>query len=207
MHIHNIDILFLIVFCLTWITYKEYNVIGLYLSIFTIFFSNFSIYTSGYGALFMIKSVFVTFTSLCIFGGIIYKCLESPVNKILTWLVRLNVFILIFSIDINWLRLLLFISTITVPYIKIKDGKLNLESSIIDKNLWIILSTCVLAIYYNINFYFKSNNSYSMVLISLFIPFILHFYSNMYFESRAIMLCLTLCFDVFNHNKSIFNIQ
>lgn len=207
MQIHTIDVVFFIVFYLIWNAYKTHSAIGLYLSIFTIFFSNLLIYTSGYGELFMIKSVFISFTALCIFGGILYDCLETSVNNILTWLIRLNIFILIFSIDINWLKVLLFISAMTVPYIKIKDGKLDLESSLVDKNLWILLSTGVLAIYYNQNIYFKNNNSYLMTLMSLFIPCILHFYSNAYFESRAILLCLALCFDVFNHNKSIFNIK
>ena len=40
-----------------------------------------------------------------------------------------HVFILIFAIDLIWLKVLLFILSITVPYLKIKDGKLDLESS------------------------------------------------------------------------------
>ena len=43
-----------------------------------------------------------------------------------------------------------------------------------------------------------------MVLLSLFISFIIYFYNNYYFESRAILLCLVLIMDVFNHDKNIF---
>jgi hypothetical protein len=205
--INFIDILFLIIFLLILFVYMNYSKsIGLYLSIFTIFFSNFLIYVNNYGSLFMIKEVFISFTSLCIFSSIIYKCIAEPVNNILTWLVRLNIFILIFTVTNIFLQISLFFTTITTPYIIVKNSELKLSSTIITVTSWIILVTITLYWYYNDNIYFKNNNSFDLVLFSLFIPFIMHFYNNMYFESRAILLCLSLIFDVFNHNKSIFDI-
>ena len=202
-----IDVIFLVLFFLIMFVYINYNkFICLYVSIFTIFFSNFLIYVNNYSSLFMIKEVFISFTSLCIFTGIIYKCMAEPMNNILTWLVRLNIFILIFTVSNLFLQLLLLITTITTPYIRVKNSELNLSSTVIAVTSWMVLVTTTLFWYYNANMYIKYNNSFHLVLFSLFIPFIMHFYNNMYFESRAILLCLTLILDVFNHQKSIFDL-
>ena len=202
-----IESLFLLTFFLIIFVYKNVsNSIGLYLAVFTIFFSNFLIYANNYGSLFMIKAVFVSFTTLCIFSSIIYKCLEKPFNHILTWLVRLNIFILLFTISNVFLKGLLFLTTITTPSIIVKDGKIKLISTFIPVASWIILYSSTLIWYCNNNIYIKNNNSFNLSLFALFIPLVMHFYNNMFFETRSMLLCLVLIFDVFNHNKSILNI-
>lgn len=199
-----IEVSFLMTFCLLYFIFIQHTKsVGLYLSIFTLFFSNFLICTANYTALFMVKAVFISFTALCIFCSIIYKCMEIPVNKYLTWLVRLNIFILIFTISDIYLQGLLFLSTITVPHIEAKNCVLNLEPIFIPVYLWVFLVTLTLFWFYNYNIYFKNNNSIILTLFSLFIPFIMHFYNNTYFESRAILLCLTLIFDIFNQKTNI----
>ena len=79
-----IEILYILVFFAFYIWYTVNKYVGLYLSVFTLFFSNFLIYVNNYGTLFMIKATLICFTSLCLFSGIIYKCIEGAVNKILT---------------------------------------------------------------------------------------------------------------------------
>jgi hypothetical protein len=142
----------------------------------------------------MIKAVLISFTALCIFSGVIFQCMEAPVNKILTWLVRLNILVLAFTIPDIYLQGLLFLSTITVPQIAAENGKLNLKPTIIPVSSWVILVTVTLSWFYNVNIDFKNNNRIRLTLFSLFIPVIMHFYNNTYFESRSMLLCLTLIF-------------
>jgi hypothetical protein len=120
--------------------------------------------------------------------------MEAPVNNVLTWLVRLNILVLLFTISNIYLQGLLLFSTITVPHISAKNGKLDLTPSIIPVNLWVILVTLTLLWFYNHNIFFKNNNRIRLTLLSLLIPVIMHFYNNTYFESRVMLLCITLIF-------------
>lgn len=200
------DVSFFITSLLILFVYTNYSkYIALYLSIFTIFFSNFLIYTYNYGPLFMIKAVLISFTSLCIFASIIYNCLEKPATYILTWLLRLNILAMIFAISNIYLQILLLITAITTPFILVKNSELKLSPTFIPVTAWIILYTATLLWYHNDNIYFK-NNSFNIFGIALFIPVLMHFYNNTYLQTRAISLCLVLIFHVFSNDKSIFNL-
>jgi len=202
-----INFIFLITFLLLWKYYEYYSKnIGLYLSIFTFFIVTMMPSIYNYKTPFMIKMHLIIFTSICIFAGILYECIRNSVNKILTWLIRLNIGILCFAIDNYVIKGLLLFSTITTPYVCVENESIALKSSFIDKDVWVILSTVVLFWFYNENIYFKTNSSFFLILMSLIIPFVFHFVYNKYFESRAILLCLSIIFDNFNHNKNLSEI-
>ena len=205
---HIIDVIFVLIFCIFWYIYTNYTTyIGIYLSIFTLFFANTLVYVNNYGVHFMIKAELVIFTALCIYSGIIYECLQHSINRILTWLIRLNIGVLIFTIHNYVLQFLLLVSAITTPYVGVRNDKIQLTTFLINPDLWVIFTTLVLTWYYHDNVYFKNNNSIFFVLLALYIPAILHFLNNQYFESRAFLLCLSVIFDAFNHQKSIFDIK
>lgn len=190
-----IEVLFLVIFLVTYFVFINHTrYVALYLSIFTLFASNLITCTANYTALFMIKAVLISFTALCIFSGQLFQCMEAPVNAMLTWLVRLNILVLIFTISNIYLQGLLLLSTIAVPQIAAKNGVLDLKPTLIPVSSWVILVTLTLFWFYNNNIDFKNNNRIRLTLLSLFIPVIMHFYNNTYFESRSMLLCLTLIF-------------
>ena len=191
----RMEILFLAIFFVIYFIFLNHTkYIALYLSIFTLFFSNFLTCTANYTALFMIKAVLISFAALCVFTGVMFSCMEVPVNKMLTWLVRLNILVLVFTVSNIYLNGLLLLSTITVPHIEAKNGVLNLKPTFLPVSFWVILVTFALFWFYNHNVDFKNNNRFWLTLLSLFIPVFMHFYNNTYFESRAMLLCLTLIF-------------
>jgi hypothetical protein len=161
---------------------------------------------NNYKTPFMLKMHLIIFTSMCIFIGLLYDCIQNLINKILTWLIRLNIGVLIFAINNYLIKCLLFFSVITTPYVLINNKSIEMKPSFINKDLWVFLTTIILLWFYNENIHFKNNNSFIHVLISLIIPCIFHFMNDKYFESRAMLLCLTMIFDIFNHNKSLSQI-
>ena len=113
---------------------------------------------------------------------------------------------MIFTIKNIIIQILLLFTTITTPNIIIKNSELKIISRFMPLFLWVTLYTVTFFWYFNENIFFKNNNSFYLVLISIIIPFIMYFY-NSFFQTRLIILCLLLIFDVFNHNKNIFNIS
>jgi len=202
-----IHLIFITTFVILWNLYIGYSKqIGLYLSAITFILVTIMPSVNNYKTPFMLKMHLIIFTSICIFIGILYDCIQNSINKILTWLIRINIGVLIFAIDNYLIKGLLLFSVITTPYVFINNKSIDLTSSFINKDLWVFLTTIILLWFYNENIYFKNNNSFTLVLISLIIPCIFHFINNKYFESRAILLCLAIIFDIFNHNKSLSQI-
>ena len=154
---------------------------------------------------FMIKMNLIVFSAHCIMIGLIYKCTRTSINQIFTWSIRLNIGILLFVAENYIIKSLLLFSAITTPYIYMNDT-IVLKSSFINKDLWVFLTGIILLWFYITNKDFNTNNTLYIVLLAIIIPTIFHFINNKYFESRAILMCLVLIFDVFNHNKNIIKI-
>lgn len=201
-----INIIFLITFMLIWNIYTHSKYIGLFLAIFTFFIVILMPFVNNYkSAGFMIKMNLIIFSSLCIMIGLIYKCTRHSINQILTWSIRLNIGILLFVAENYIIKALLLFSAITTPYIYINDT-IVLKPSFINKDLWVFLTGIILLWFYITNKDFNTNNTLYIVLLAIIIPTLFHFINNKYFESRAILMCLVLIFDVFNHNKNIIKI-
>jgi len=218
-----LNVIFLITFILIWNLYSYTKFVGLILSIITFFMVIFMPFVNNYKSIgFMIKMNLIVFSSICIMIGLLYKCTQDSINKILTWTIRLNIGLLLFSIDNYIIKILLLFSAITTPYLYItnnynepnentKDNEKNessivLKSSFIDKDVWVLLTGLILIAYYTKSKSFNKNTSFCIVLLAIFVPTIFHFVNNKYFESRLILLCLVIIFDVFNHNKNIIKI-
>jgi hypothetical protein len=223
-----IDLIFLITFILVWNLYSYTKFVGLILSVITFFMVIFMPFVNNYKSIgFMIKMNLIVFSSICIMIGLLYKCTQDSINKILTWTIRFNIGVLLFSTNNYLIKLLLLFSATTTPYLYITDepndqndqndpNKANkkndnesiivLKSSLINKDLWVVLTGLILILYYAKSKSFNTNNSFCIVLLAIIIPTIFHFINNKYFESRLILLCLVIIFDVFNHNKNIIKI-
>jgi zinc transporter ZupT len=158
---------------------------------------------NDYKAPFMIKMHLIIFTALCVFIGILYKCTRDLINNVLTWLIRLNIGVLFFAIDNVFIQGLLLLSTITTPYVIASDSGILLRSSFINKDLWVILTGIILFVYYNSDIDFVVNTTLFMILLAIIIPTMFHFINNKYLETRVMLLCLCIIFDIFNHNKDV----
>lgn len=200
----RIELLYLISFGIIWTLYTRYSkYVGLYLGVVAFFIVAILPAINDYKTPFILKVHLIMFTAACVFIGILYNCTRDLINKVLTWLVRLNIGILFFAIDDKWIKGLLLFSSITTPYMLASDAGIILRSSLIHKDLWVVLTCMILLFYYTSDIDFVTNTSLYMVLLAIIIPSLLHFTNNKYLESRIIMLCLCIVFDLFNHNKNV----
>lgn len=189
-------IAFVLITYICWLLYTNENTkpTGLILSILALFFTIILPYTKHYALTSMIKFYLIIITSILLFIATSYSCVK--INHILTWLLRINIACLVFSIDNPLLIAALLITALLVPYIHVTDGKaLFSQKSIINPSAWIILSTAVLFWFYMYNKDFRTNPRLPMVLASLFIPAAAYFADGRYIEIRAVMLCSLLVFE------------
>jgi len=178
--------------------------VGIAVSIFSLFTLCFIPYTIGYLPLTMIKLMLVVFGSFILFVSLTYNCFQDIVNKILTTIVRLNFLVLIFSANHIFIILSLIFLTITTPIFTVQNKKVKMESMLIPKDLWVVLSTIGLIIYYLFSSYFCSNAS--LVIIAVVIPFLMHFFNDTFLESRALSLCIFMIFNILNNSKKVLMI-
>ena len=148
----------------------------------------------------------IIFTSLCLFVGILYKCTRNIINPVITWLLRLNVGVLFFANENLFLKTLVLFTAITTPYLTTNDNGVMMRSFLVNKDVWVLLYTITLAVFYTVDIDFFTNNSYPILLIGLALPLLLHFISNRFLESRVILLCMIIVFFVFNTNKNVLKI-
>ena len=177
--------------------------IGIVVSVLLLFVLCFIPYTIGYLPVTMIKLMLIVFGSFLLFFSLNFKCIQDIVNKILTTCVRLNFFGLILTTNNLFLMVSLLFITITTPIFSVQNNKVKMESMIIPKNLWVLLSTIVLIFYYILNPHFCHN--VSLVLLAVIIPCLMHFLNDNFLESRALSLCIIIIFDIFNNSKKNIN--
>jgi len=173
------------------------KLIGLTLAVIAMFSAIFLQYTKNYGATTMLKFYLIVITSIFVFIATAFPCVK--IDQVLTWLLRINIACLVFSISNMYLILALLIVAALTPTIKVSNSTAPFTTgTLIHPSIWMVLSTAVLFWFYNENKFFKSNASYPMVIAALIIPAVMYFTNGRFIESRAIMLCLLLIFDLFN---------
>lgn len=176
--------------------------IGIIVSSLLVFVLCFIPYTVGYLPVTMIKLTLIVFCSFILFVSLIYTCFQDIVNKVLTTFVRLNLFGLICSTNNIFVILSLVFLTVTTPIFTVQNRTVKMESMIIPKDFWVVLSTIVLIVYYLLNPYFCHN--VSLAIFAVIIPCFMHFFNNNFLESRSLSLYVLIIFDILNNsNKNI----
>ena len=135
-----------------WFMYLYDKRVGLIVSIMSFFAGLILYYTDKYAALTMLKIYIIIIPSIFLFATLCKYLEPKYMNYIITWIMRLNIGGLIFSISNLSLQLLLLISAITTPYFTINQNRTIVATkSFVSVNLWIIISTLTLVLYYSIN--------------------------------------------------------
>jgi hypothetical protein len=200
-----VETLYVVSFCILWKLYTDYSkYVGLYLTIVAFFLVSILPCIISYNASLLLKVQLIVFTSFCVFLGILYKSTRNLVNPILTWLLRINVGVMYFANENVFLKGMMLFIAITTPYFTTSDQGIIIRSSFFNKDLWVLLYTIGLGIFYTVDVEFFTHNSYHLLLISIMIPLFLHFISNKFLESRILLLCLCIVFYLFNHDKPVF---
>ena len=143
-----------------------------------------------------IKVMLIFIASFLLFASLNYVCIQPAVNKILTTLVRLNFLLLILTTPNIFINITLLFLASTTPIFTVNDGRVKMESSIIPKNAWVLLSTVGLIAFYILNPWFCSKLVVS--IFAVIIPCIAHFFNDTFLETRALSLFLLIIFDIFN---------
>jgi len=197
--IYFIIIQYILIYFL-YLTYLYNNMFGLLLSILA-FITGWQL---KYSYSTLIKAYLIVSLSLLIFLTNTNMISNYIFNRIATFLLMLNFFVLIFSFEtigkkeLGLIICILFI-IITTPTIKYKNNDINMQSYLIDKDLWVILQTIVLSVFYLTNPNFYMDPSIYNVLFSLFISTIIHFTSNKWLVARALTLVIIIIFNIFYH--------
>jgi hypothetical protein len=180
------------------------NYTGLILAVIAMFSTIFLQYTKHRMPITMVKYYLIVISSIFLFIATAFPCVK--IDQLLTWLLRINIACIVFSISNMYLIFsLLFVAAFT-PSIKVSNSIAPFSSgSLIHPSIWIVLSTAVLFWFYNENKSFKNGSSYyyTMVIAALFIPAVMYFINGRFVESRTIMLCLLLIFDLFNDSNPV----
>ena len=199
-----VELLYVLSFCILWKLYTYSKYVGLYLTVVAFFLVALMPCIISYYAPLLIKSQLIVFSALCIFVGIIYKSTRNIINPILTWLLRINIGVLYFANESIFLKGMSLFIAITAPYVTTSDSGIVIRSSFFNKDLWVLLYTIGLLVFYTVDIDFLKHHSYNLLVISVLIPFVLHFISNKFLESRILLLCLCIVFYLFNHDKNVF---
>jgi len=192
-----------VLFSLLYLLYLCDNRLGLILSVFGLFTAWRLKYTDNYENTTILKAYLVLSFSVVIFLTVTNTIPKHIFNTTASCLLMINIFVLILSFNsINRERLCIIIAilfiVITTPILKYKNNQITMGSNIINKDLWVVLQTIVLGIFYLTNQNFSMNPNIYLALFSLLAPMILHFTSNKWLESRALFLNLFIITDLFN---------
>ena len=200
-------VLELIILCSFCLLVYKYEMIGLVISIIALLLGCALYYTDNYSPEQIIKIYLVSLTATIFFYKLNFK--NGPnVNYLLTFLLVMNVFVLLFTvipnpfikhyITNNLLAFSLLLVTLSTPFVKIYNRKVKLTKIFTNVNIYIILYTITI-IYYFLSIPISKNKLYLNILC-LIIPFISHFTNNKWLETRALSLCMLIIYDVFDEN-------
>ena len=192
----------LAVVALIYVYLKDKRV-GIVVSVLFGFVLCFLPYTNGVFPTTMIKLTLIVFASFILFASLNYVCIQPAVNQILTFIVRLNFIVLIIASHNIFVIISLLFLTATTPIFTVKDGRVQMESAIIPKNMWVLFSTVVLIAFYALNPWFC--NKLVISIFAVIIPCIAHFLNDTFLETRALSLFLLIIFDIFNNSTKSFN--
>ena len=194
-----------IFFSLLCIFYYKYKIIGLIVSCILLFFGFLLYYNHDYTQAGIIKVYLVAIASTLLF----YKLntnWEINLNYLLTFLLALNVFVLIFTVIKNpfsknyitsyFLAFCFLLLVVSTPFGYITKNKVELKQMFMNVNLYVILYTIILGYYFIINRNPHFKKSLYLHLSAIIIPFISHFVINKWAETRALCLCLVFIYDL-----------
>ena len=177
--------------------------VGLAVSVALIFVLGFVPYTIGYVPLTMVKLTLIVFGSGLLFLALNYDCFKTTANQLLTMIMRVNIGGLIVSTHNVFLAIALLFVVATTPIITVYNKTVKLESVLIPKDAWVVLSTAVLIMYYISSQWFCHN--LGLVAMAALIPCCMHFIGDKFIESRTLALCVLIVFDIFNNSKKSIN--
>lgn len=199
----SVTILQYICFSILYIMFRLNKFIGLLISLLGFFTAWRLQYTDNYDIYTIIKAYLIIFLALLIFLSITNYIPKYIFNNTATLLLFINIFVLVFSFDVISVKeiciiiAILFV-VITIPSFIIKNNKIVMKSNLIDTNVWVILQTLILGIFYISNEHFYTNTCLYLVMFSLIMPMILHFTSNKWLESRLLFLSILILFDQYD---------
>jgi hypothetical protein len=194
---YNYESLFFPLTISLWFLYLNDKRIGFVLASIVLFFTFAFIYSDNYSEMTLIKIYLITVGSVLLFGNLL-GYIKGNYDNAITNFVRLNIGCLILSIENNILlsSLLVIAAIMTPSFAKLKDMMIMKGKDWIT-SLWVILSTMALVWYYLYNPYFSEHQYVAIFCIIL--PALIHFYSGHYLESRSLILCAYLLFDLIDY--------
>ena len=186
--------------------YYKYNILGFIVSTIALLSGFLLYYTDGYAITTIVKMYLVTVPLVLMFYKLKSKS-KININYLLTILLAINVFVLIFSVVKNpfannnitnhFLAFCLLLVSLSTPLINISKKKLKMTKIFTNVNAYIILYTISIAYYFIVNPGF-AHHKY-LQLFALIIPFISHFTNNRWFETRFFCLCLITIYDIIDN--------
>jgi hypothetical protein len=197
---------------LCFLQYK-YKIVGFVLSILA-FFTAYTL-LGEYSLGGVVKLYLIIITTMLGFYKIKFKS-SINLNYILTFFLFINVFVMTFmvfdtplsnyiynNVQSNiFLTVMLFIIALGTPFISIVGKNIILTKKWMNVNVYIILYSVILGLLHIYHTAFKRywKNIY---LLALIIPLLSHFINNKWAETRGLMLCLTILFEVIVNNYGI----
>lgn len=177
--------------------------VGLATSAVLVFVLCFIPYALEYFPITMVKLTLIVFGSGLLFLALNYDCFQPTANQILTTVMRVNIGGLIVSTHNIFIAIALLFAVATTPIFTVHNRTVKMESVLIPKDAWVVLSTAVLIAYYISNPWFCHN--IGLAVLAVLIPCFMHFFTDNFFESRALSLCVLIVFDIFNNSKKSIN--
>lgn len=183
--------------------YKKNKSIGILITIIGLLLAHNLKTTDNYSYLTLSKIYLLLIGSFFLFVNIKNKQKKDYINIIITLFFQLNILCLVATVlNKPFIILLLIISTLTCPTLIIENSSIKMKKNIINNNFWVILVSITLTIYYLSNKDFKEH--LYIALFCIWVPLILHFIFNDFVESRALLLCCWILFDIYDEKNKGF---
>lgn len=192
-----------ILFTIICLLQYKYKITGLIVSVVALLSGFLLYYTDKYSISTLIKVYLVIITSVIVFYKLNFKW-GGNVNYLYTFLLAINVFVLIFSVIKNpfahnyitnyFLVFCFLLVTVSTPLGNISKNNAKFTKIFTNINIYVILYTLTLAYYFIINPNWKEH--LYLNILALILPFISHFTNNRWIETRSLCLCLLSIYDV-----------
>lgn len=194
-----------VIFTLICLLHYKYKIVGFIVSLFASLLIPFYFKNDEWRKSTVIKIIIIVFPSLLLFYKLNFKS-SININWFITIVVALNFFMLIFDVIKNpfnkvpennyFLAILFLIITFMVPFISFVKNKVIMTKMLVTPSIFVIMSTIALSIYY-MSYPFFYEHLY-ILLFAVILPAISHFINNKWLETRALLLCLFIIFDLFD---------
>jgi hypothetical protein len=196
-------------FTLICLLYYKYKIVGFIVSFLAFILIPFYYKNDEWEKTTVIKIISIILPSLLLFYKLNFK-LPININWVITILLVLNIFLMIFDVidnplrnsgfENNYLLAFLFLMvTLMTPYISFVKNQLIMTKILVKPIIFIIMYTITFCIYYKWSPHWIEH--LYIILFCLIIPTISHFINNRWLETRALLLCLFIIFDLFDIKK------